>query len=309
MTDLDGLLLLRPGWLLSVPLLLVAGGWLAWRRRGLGAWGRLIGRELLPVLTALGHVLPPQSRTGLLLPGLVALIVALALAGPALPNRQAPSFDNLDGVMILLDLSPSVSLGGSLDDAQAAVAELLQNLGGRPVGLILFAGEPYLVSALTVDAASLQSPVAVLGADTMPDRGSRPDRALQLAATVLADAGTIGGDVVLVSDGGGEPAEMLRAARRIGASGARLSTVFVEPVARPPGMPVADAELLARLAAAGDGLAVEAGGLRPLLDLLARPRRQALAQSELAPLLFTDLGRWMLLLALPPALLLLRRRA
>lgn len=308
MIEAGSLLLLRPWWLAALPALGLCW-WLARRDGGLAGWARVIDRELMPVLGSLGHVIRPLSRTGPLVPLAVASTLALALSGPAQRNDHAPSFGNLDGTILVMDMSPSVARGGGLDDAQAAAAYLLERIGGRPVGLILFAGEPYLVSAMTTDAATLASPIAVLDAETMPDAGSRPDRALAMAGGVLAEAGIVGGDVVLISDGGGIGPAAAEEARRIARAGGRVSTVFVAPAAAPPDMPAPDPEALAGVADAGGGVAATVGDVDRIADGLRRSRTSSLARSGLAPLLFTDLGRLLVAVALVPALLLFRRSA
>lgn len=308
MIEAGPLLLLRPYWLAALPVLGLCW-WLVRRGGGLAGWSRVIDRDLMPVLAAIGHVVHPLSRTGPLVPCAVAAVLALALSGPALRNADAPSFHNLDGTLLVMDLSPSVARGGGLDDAQAAAAYLLERIGGRPVGLILFAGEPYLVSAMTIDAATLASPIAVLDAETMPDAGSRPDRALALAGGVLAEAGIVGGDVVLISDGGGVGPATSAEARRVARAGGRVSTVYVAPAAAPAAMPAPDPDALAGVADAGGGVAVATAGIDRLARSLRRSRTPRLAESDLAPLLFTDLGRFLVAIALAPAILLFRRSA
>ncbi|MDN3712673.1 hypothetical protein QWZ10_14650 [Paracoccus cavernae] len=71
----------------------------------------------------------------------------MGLAGPAVPRADAPVFAQSDAVVIAIDMSPSVAEGPALEDAQAAAAGLLGALAGRPVGLILYAGEAYSVAA------------------------------------------------------------------------------------------------------------------------------------------------------------------
>lgn len=321
MSGLVDPLFLRPLWLIGLPLVGALGYWALRRRRGIGGWTGFIDRDLMSALTALGHVVRPSARAHPPAAALVAAALCLALGGPAARDPDAPSFRNLDGVVLVMDMSRSLTLGGGLDGAKAAAVFLSRDLGGRPVGLIVFAGEPYAVGAMTTDAATLESPIAVLGPEVMPDTGSRPDRALEMAAGMLAGAGVIGGDVVLISDGGGIggggggiDGATERAAERVVAAGGRVSTVYVSPgpaiaERRAEGMPSPDPGELARIAAVGGGIAVTAARPDELGRALHRSRGDALARSELAPLVFRDFGRHLLLPALLPALALFRRRA
>ena len=234
---------------------------------------------------------------------------ALALSGPALLREHGVAFERLDPLVLVLDLSASVTGSDNLGDAQAAAAFALQHAGGRPVGLMLYAADAYLASAPTSDTASLQSLVAVLGPDTMPVGGSRPDIALAEAATLFADAGMpgIGGtDFVLVSDGGGAGTRAEEEAAGLRARGARVWALHLDRADLPPDAPGADPAGLAAIAVAGGGAAAPARDPRLLLERIASARTGALARSDEALLVTEDLGRWLLLLALPAALLLFR---
>ncbi|MGR3441934.1 MAG: vWA domain-containing protein, partial [Thalassococcus profundi] len=239
---------------------------------------------------------------------LAAALVAAGLSGPATRDGDAPVLRNLDAVMILLDLSPSVTEGGGLDDAQAAVSRLIDTHGTRPVALAVYTSESFLVSVPTEDPAALQTVVAVSDAQTMPLGGSRPDRALTMAWQVLSDAAAAQPDVVLVSDGGGVGPEALDLARQMAAEGLRVSTVFVAPEAAPYGMPPATPEALEGLARAGGGITTAATDLSGLEAFLDERRGDGAADPALRNLRYADHGPWLLALALLPLALLFRRR-
>lgn len=309
MIGLGDIWLLRPWWLVAIPVIGLLALLLLRQRGGLGGWESVIEARFLPVLESLGHVLYPTSKNQRFIPLAVACLLAVALAGPAVYKDRAPAFQNLDAVMLVMDMSPSITRGGSLDDAQAAAAHIIQNVGGRPVGLIVYAGEPFLVSATTSDASTLESPIAVLGPDTMPAVGSRPDRALAMARELFAQAGIIGGDVVLISDGGGLSDTAFREVGGIVKDGGKVSAVYVPPAKTVTGMPTADQSGLEKLADAGDGLFTPAAATGKITAMLESGRRINRAPTELVMLLFDDLGRYLVVLAMLPALLLFRRRS
>jgi Ca-activated chloride channel family protein len=307
MIEVAGLWLLRPLWLLGVPLVALAVWW--WRhQRGLSRWRRIFDPKLVPALERLGHIIPSSGAGVAASLASVAAIIALALAGPATRNASAPAFRNLDVVFLLIDLSDSVTKGGGLDDARAAAARVLSEASGRPVALAVFAGETYLVSGPTEDPQTLGTAIAVMDADTMPDKGSRPDRALRFVHARLAEASALGADVVLVSDGGGVGPEALQEAKSLHADGALVSALFVEPAKEPYGMPPASRAGLQALARAGGGVVADASRPDAVLAQLQDNAGAAARDDRLAPLLFADRGRLVLVLALVPALLLIRRR-
>lgn len=313
-----GLMLLHPGVLLLL-LPLAAVGLRALRHGQRSGWRHHLAPAVAAALQAMGRLeaAPPGRRAAWqrLAPVLLAGLLVLALAGPARLAPGAEGQDRVDPILLLLDLSPSVSRGPALADAQAAAAAVLAQAGGRPVGLVLFAADAYLASAPTSDPASLQGLIAVLGPETMPVAGSRPDIALSTSRGLLAPQGAAGADLLMISDGGGlaetdaARAAALREAGRLAAEGSRLWALSLDapaPAEAPPGTTAPQA--LAALARAGGGEAAPAAAPRALLARMAESRRARLAASPYAPLLRQDFGRWLLLLALLPALALCRAR-
>ncbi|MDP3341405.1 vWA domain-containing protein [Frigidibacter sp.] len=302
------LVLLRPFWLLALLPVALAALWVR-RRAANGGWERLVDPPLLRRMQALGLV--GTGAAPRLAPFVLAALLALALAGPARLRASATAFAPMDPVVLILDLSPSITRGAALADAQAAAALVLQSAQGRPVGLMLYAADAYLASAPTSDAATLESLIAVLDAQTMPVQGSRPDIALASARELFLREGHpgVGGvDLILISDGGGVSPPALEEAQRLAEAGARLWTLGLASTP-PEGAPHPDPEALASLAAAAGGAHAPASAPRPLLAQIEAARLTALARSERAGTAFDDLGRWLLLAALIPALALFRRRA
>ncbi|MFZ5962510.1 vWA domain-containing protein [Thalassococcus sp. BH17M4-6] len=300
--------LLRPLWLIGVPLSVLAAALVVWMARGLGRWQRITDPGLLSAMRALGHVRDARRDGAPWTLALAAALTATGLAGPATRDPEAPVLRNLDAVMILLDLSPSVVEGGGFDDAQAAVSRLIDRHGTRPIALGVYSGESFLVSVPTEDPAPLQTVVAVADAQSMPVAGSRPDRALDLARRTLADAAAVRPDVVLVSDGGGTGPEALDRARQMAAQGIRTSAVFVTPDAPPYGMTPANRDALVALTTAGKGTTVEARDVARLEALLSDRQGRGTSDPALRNLRYADQGRWFMALALVPLAFLFRRR-
>ena len=288
------MILLRPWWLLALPLLALIG-W-ALRRRGpdAGGWQAVLSPQMLAGLAALGQV-QAAPRWLRLLPLAGAGALVLGLAGPALPRPDAPVFAQNDAVVIAMDLSASVVRGG-LADAQAAAAQVMAGLPGRPVGLILYAGEAYGAAAPTADPRVLESLIAVLDDRTMPDKSSQPAAALALAGQMLA--GLARADLVLISDGGGVDALAEAEARRLSGAGVRIHALAV------PGDPVADGAALARIAPQGVTPASQAASIGRALARSGVDRDPAMRALQ-----YRDLGPLLAGLALIPLLWQFRRQA
>ena len=285
---------LRPLWLLVLPLVAAFGWWL-WHREGaLGGWTGALGADRIAALRALGRVDPGTGRARpVALPVAIALIV-LGLAGPSVERRDRAAFRNLDAVMLVVDASPSLAGGPAWPGIQATGQAVLASLGSRPAGIVVFAGDAYVATDITAEQRELSQTLTLIDADTVPDPGSRPERGLALAAGMLAEAQVLSADVVVMTDTGGAP--VLDRLARLPA-GTRVAVVA----------PELTPEIHAMARAAG-GAAFAAGAPRDLVRWLAEGRPGALVRQDY-PLLFrTDLGRWLIALALAALLLAFPRR-
>lgn len=306
MIALAGLIFLRPLWLIAIPVA-IALAVLAHRRAAASGWGRLIDAHLGAYLRSAGLLRHGTGHRRVPALAASAVVAAIALAGPATPRTTTPALRNLDTVVLVIDMSRSITESGALDAVRAVASDLFAIAGGRPIALVLFAGEAYLASPPTDDPRLLETFIAVLADDTMPDAGSRPDRGLALAAEIAARGGGRRRDVVLLSDGGGIGAEAIHEARLLRESGARVSAIFVPPVREPYGMPPSQRGALERLVDTGGGELADAGDVRRLATVLAEPPSAAVERGFVA-VAYDDHGRAILVLALIPMLLLFRRR-
>lgn len=289
--------LLRPLWLLLLPLLVAAALVLHRRRARLGDWEQVMDPQMLAALRMLGRVEEAGAGMRTLLALCAAGLVALALAGPAVERRDAAAFRNLDGVVLVLDASPSATESTHWTELQTMGRFGVAALQSRPAALIVYAGDAYLATDMTADTRQLGLTLSLVGADTVPDPGSRPELGLTLAGQVLQEAQVLAGDVILISDGEGIGPASLSAAAEIAARGARLSVVV--PKISP------SAETLART---GGGQVFVSGQSEELAAFLGESGRERLEKQDYPLLFWADWGRYLLLPALLLVLLLFGRR-
>lgn len=309
MIEIAGFAFLRLSWILVLPLVAVLGFAFARRASALSGWDRAADPALLAALQRLGRVVPGSGGKIWLPPAAAAVVISLALVGPAREARDGESFRNLDGLVIAIDLSRSIAEGGGLAPALTAARLVADRAGSRPVALVVYGGDAYLASTFTTDAVALGTTIAVLDGATVPDAGSRPERALALARRALADADILSGDVVLVTDGGGLGAAALGEADAIATAGSRISTLFVAATAGPEGTNSPERAAVDSLARRGGGLAGDALDPLDVAEAVGSRPATRLVRSEFAVLFWTDYGRYLLVLALFPALAMFRRRA
>ena len=240
MTTLESFHLLRPLWLLA----LVPTGWLWWRLwRGNhreGCLADFFDRHLLPRL----WLTPPggPARLPLLLLGLGWLLAILALAGPSWQQLPEVSFKTHPARVIVLDLSPAMNAAdlppSRLARARFKIHDILRAHGEGETALIVFAGEPHLVTPLTDDTETIAAMLPALSPSIMPTHGDNAAPALKMAATLLQQAAFPRGDILLLSEGVGDRASALRAAEKIHENGYRVSVLGVGTRA---GAPIPDA--------------------------------------------------------------------
>lgn len=297
MSDL-ALTLLRPWWLLGLPVLIAVGWWMYTRPGGLGDWQKATDPALMRAMMALDRVDNSASRAPLLAMLSAVGVTLLALSGPAVERREALSFRNLDGVLFVVDTSASVTENARWPQMLTMGRFGIAALGTRPSGLIVFGGDAYVATDMTLDHVQLGQTLSLLDAQTVPDPGSRPERGLSIALDILREAEVIAGDVILFTDGEGLGPETLQVAAQISDAGARLSLVSLD----------APAPAFETHAAAGSGMVFTLADTDVFSQWLAETARTRLEAQDFPLLFWKDMGRYLLVLALFPLLLLFRRQ-
>ncbi len=199
----DGLVFLRPWWLLGVlPLAWLA---LAWARHRMAAshWETRIDPELLEVL------LEPGSRGGFRKTAwLLATALALAtvgLSGPAWQKLPQPVEEKRDALVVVLDLSLSMFARdvrpSRLVRARQKITDVLRLRREGFTALVVYAGDAHTVAPLTDDVHTIENLLAALSPDMMPVLGSNLENALKAARELFANARIPQGRVLLVTDG------------------------------------------------------------------------------------------------------------
>ncbi len=194
---------LRPLWLLA--LLAIPAIWFLFgSKQQQGNWADVIDAHLLPALLD-GQQQQDRKKYWLPVALLAWVLASLSLAGPSWEKQTAPLHKTESAVVILLDLSPSMLSADTqpnrLTRARLKLVDLLRLRNEGYTGLIAYAGSAHVVTPLTDDTSTIQSLLPALHPATMPEAGSRPEDAIELALELFDNGGINRGDILLVTDG------------------------------------------------------------------------------------------------------------
>jgi len=321
---------LRPYWLfMLVPLAWVI--WRYWHRQQQGgSWQSVCDPHLLPHLLITSQT--RASRTPILLLAIAGLLTIVALAGPVWSKLPQPVYHNSAATVILFNLSETMKASDvtptRLERAKLKLLDFLHRQREGQTALIAYAGEAYVVSPLTDDAATIESLVNSLDTSIMPVSGNNLSEALHKADTLLDQDGVYkGGRVLLITDDAGDT-HALQAATALQHKDRVLSVLAVgtkhgAPIAAPGGgfvqdshggivIPILNRTALEKLAAAGHGhlvlLTTTDDDLNHLWPMREATRFQAKqAGQQHAADIWREEGPWLLLLVLPLVALLWRQ--
>ena len=195
--------LLRPVWLLALIPLALLILLLRNRRTQAGNLSTVCDARLLPYL-----LIDARKRSTLTpgqLIGLGGVLAILALTGPTWSRLEQPVYRNTASLVVLLDLSSSMNVAdiepSRLTRAKFKLLDILHRRKEGQTALIVYAAQPFVVTPLTDDSATIISLVGSLSAEIMPSQGSRPDLALKIALELLKQAGAVSGDLLFLTDG------------------------------------------------------------------------------------------------------------
>jgi len=192
--------LLRPYWLLILPLLI----WLLWRllhrQLQVGRWQRLLPEAFHAALLTRGRL--RHSRLPWLVLGLAWLLAVIALLGPSWQRFEQPSIKRSDPLVVLLELTPSMLASDApptrLEQAKRKLLDLLERRQDVQTAVVVFAGSAHTVVPLSDDLATTRNLLDALHPTLMPEQGQRADLAVAKGLALLEQAGLGRGRLLLI---------------------------------------------------------------------------------------------------------------
>ena len=276
------LLLLVP----ALPLLYALS--LAMRRRRLAKLGDpAAAARLMP------HYSRAKGWVRLILADLALGLLAIALARPQIGAKLSERETRGAEIMICLDVSNSMLAEdyspNRLERAKLAISRLVDRLRDDRIGLIIFAGKPFVQLPITTDYVSAKMFLGSVGPDSVPVQGTAIGDAVLTAVKSFSSQSEKSRAIILITDGENHEDDAVAAAKQAAEAGVKLYTIGV---GSPEGQPIRlngellkdkdgnivvtklDEGTLRKMAQAGGGAYVRAGneefGLNPIIDDLRR---------------------------------------
>lgn len=286
---------LRPWWLLMIIPLSGLFWSLLRQKPRLEAWAAVCDSHLLERLIQAKGQGRRYSAISLLF--ISALCMIIGIAGPTWSRLPVPSYRQIQPRVLVLDMSDAMLAQDLTPDrltrAKFKLHDLFKRRDVGQFGLVVYTGEPFVVSPLTDDAHTIDSLLASLSPDIMPVEGQRLDSALEEAGQLISAAGYKQGQIlVLTGEAPGAAAidrAKVLAAKQIYTS---VMPVIANKVTNP---------LFEKLAAAGQGQLLFFSDTSADLDQwLKSPigEEQYWRSKESDIPMWRDEGRWFLIPAL-----------
>jgi len=226
-------------------------------------------------------------RTILFCLGFAAFVIGMArpLIGAKLVERETKGAE----IMICLDVSNSMLAQDYSPDrlsrAKLAISRIVDKLQDDRIGLIIFAGTSFVQLPITTDYVSAKMFLNSIDTQSVPVQGTAIGDAILTAAKSFSAQSEKSRAIIVITDGENHEDDPVDAARQVAETGIRVYTIGVGSL---QGQPIPkdgdlmkdqdgnivvtrlDEETLRRVASAGNGAYVHAGGeefgLNPILD-------------------------------------------
>jgi len=306
------LTLLQPLWVIPAAVLATLAFYLGAKNQT-DDWAQVVSSPVLNYLR--GHNNGARKLRSVSWALLSAAVCALALSSPASRNSTDNTLLHSTSWLILLDVSRSMTsedvAPSRLSAARNTLLQLSREAKSRSLGLIVYAGDAYLVSPPAFDKHLFNETASMIDYSIVPQEGSNLSRALSLATSVVTDSQLVNGRIFLLTDSGGINNTAQAAARFLKTQGQRLDVVVYGEATGDPNITVDHAEVDA-LAQAGGGVTLRASNFGEVsleqLDLHAMGGDSFFA-ADVTALHWKNQSHWILLLLLPLVLQLFRAEA
>lgn len=281
-------------WLLSGPVMLLLFALsIASRNRRLN---RLAEPQLLGNLVS--NISNVNTAVKYILWRLAAAFLITALINPQFGSKMAEAKVKGIDIMLAVDVSNSMLAEdlspNRLVRAKRAIEQMVEKLHGDRLGIVVFAGQPYVQLPITSDYSAAKLFLSTIDTDIVPVQGTDIGAAIRLSGESFSSESPAQKVIVVITDGENHEADAVKAAQEASDQGIKVFTIGMgsaegAPIPRYNGsvrtgfrtdkegnvvVSKLNEDMLRQIADAGNGSYVRASnaqvGLAPLLEELNR---------------------------------------
>ena len=267
----------------------------------ISSWEKVCDKNLLNFLLVKGSSI--QRRIIFYLCSIGLLFAVVSASGPCWVKKEVESVSNSVPIMLVLNLSSDMMqqdvTPNRLTRAKYAISDLLTEVKQASKGLIVYAGEPFLITPITEDSEIIKNLLPNIDFDIMPENGDRLDLALRLAQDSLLNGNWQQGQIIVfTSDIGQDFAKSLQIAEQIASQGFSIDIVNVS---------LQNNDKLLKLADKGNGKYVSVNNISQLSQYINQSIFTELKKSQNKITQWLDYGYYLLIVPLLCCLYLFRR--
>lgn len=220
----------HPEWLFAWTLLLVVGIQYVWFRRRQSRYWKTVGEADL--LTRMGFVLTTKhSLRHLVLSGMAMALLIMALANPRIGRRYERVQQMGVDIIIALDISNSMLASDEqptrLARAKLLINQFLDQAKGDRVGLVVFAGDAFVLVPMTGDYQALKSMLAPVSPELIARQGTAIGKAIEIGIQTCSSSSEPFGTILILTDGEDHEGGALEMAARAREQGLRVHTIGI----------------------------------------------------------------------------------
>jgi Ca-activated chloride channel family protein len=133
------------------------------------------------------------------------LFLVLAVADPQIGSKMEEEKRKAADLMILLDVSNSMlsqdMVPNRLENAKRAIAQLIDNLHGDRIGMVVFAGEAFVQLPMTTDYSAAKLFLNTINTNMVPTQGTAIGAAIDLGMKSFDFKDGTGKAMIIITDG------------------------------------------------------------------------------------------------------------
>lgn len=217
-----------------IPLLIL----LIWftQRKTIKALLGFAGKKMHSVLFPMRSRLKNLLKYTLLI--ISSILIIFALANPQIGSKIEEVKQVGIDVFILLDVSNSMRAEdikpNRLQKAKHEISKLIRRLQGDRIGLIVFAGKPYIQFPLTTDYAAANLFLSAVDFNTVPQQGTAIGASIELATRSFKENEDTKKAIIVITDGEDHEGELIPVVEDAVNKGIQIYTIGLGSISGEP---------------------------------------------------------------------------